>query len=180
MSSVSRCCVSGAERSDLLQDTRLCVFVFVLKRTEKWPTQSNVWEGCRIKVKFREEQGLKAVDGNTQSGGETSLSVMLFILSMQQITECPFRVVDEINQGLDKNYERAIFERIVEYSSKDDCSQCFLITPKLQGGMLNDVGKHITVLNIFKGRGLSSQMPFFSLGLAVSGSLVAACAPVRN
>jgi hypothetical protein len=101
---------------------------------------------------------------------------MLFILSMQQITKCPFRVVDEINQGLDKNYERAIFERIVEFSSKDDCSQCFLITPKLQGGMLNEVGKHITVLNIFKGRGLSSHAPLFGWGCDVGARLCVMCA----
>ena len=52
---------------------------------------------------------------------------------------------------MDAHYERAIFERIVEWSSRDDTSQCFLITPKIQGGMLDNVGKHISVINIFKG-----------------------------
>eukprot|EP00960_Hanusia_phi_P066058 766298-Hanusia_phi.AAC.1 len=59
-----------------------------------------------IMVKFREEQELLPLDGRVQSGGETSLSTMLFLLSLQQITRCPFRVVDEINQGMDIHYEK--------------------------------------------------------------------------
>jgi structural maintenance of chromosomes protein 5 len=43
---------------------------------------------------------------------------MLFMLSLQQLTVVPFRVVDEINQGMDANYERAVFQRICEESSK--------------------------------------------------------------
>lgn len=33
---------------------------------------------------------------------------------------------------MDANFEKAVFERIVEWSSKSDTSQCFLITPKIQ------------------------------------------------
>jgi len=54
--------------------------------------------GVNILVKFRAEQKLQALTAHVQSGGEKSLSCMLFLLSMQQITKCPFRVVDEINQ----------------------------------------------------------------------------------
>ena len=53
-------------------------------------------------------------------------------------------------------------QRICEESSKEETSQCFLITPKLQGGILDNVGRHITVLNIFKGRDMvnsSSKAP---------------------
>ena len=107
--------------------------------------------GLEILVKFRADRPLQALDPMRQSGGEKSLTTMLFLLSLQQLTQCPFRVVDEINQGMDAHYERAIFERIVEWSSRDDTSQCFLITPKIQGGMLDNVGKHISVINIFKG-----------------------------
>ena len=115
--------------------------------------------GLNILVKFREKQDLQALRSGVQSGGEKSLSTMLFLLSLQQLTKCPFRVVDEINQGLDQHYERAIFERIVEWSSKDDTSQCFLITPKLQGGLLDNVGKNICVINIFKGRDMVKKGP---------------------
>jgi chromosome segregation ATPase len=87
--------------------------------------------GLLILVKFRENSELKPI-GTFQSGGEGSLSTMLFMLSLQQLTVVPFRVVDEINQGMDANYERAVFQRICEESSKAQTSQCFLITPKLQ------------------------------------------------
>ena len=105
----------------------------------------------RAPPEVRADRPLQAPDPMRQSGGEKSLTTMLFLLSLQQLTQCPFRVVDEINQGMDAHYERAIFERIVEWSSRDDTSQCFLITPKIQGGMLDNVGKHISVINIFKG-----------------------------
>jgi chromosome segregation ATPase len=73
--------------------------------------------GINIKVKFRAKQDLQLLNSNVQSGGEKSLSIMLFILALQDMIKVPFRVVDEINQGMDKHYERAIFERIVEVLS---------------------------------------------------------------
>lgn len=93
-----------------------------------------------ILVKFRKTQDLQKLDGHVQSGGETSLSTMLFLVSLQQITEAPFRVVDEINQGMDQHYEKAVFDRIVKVSClPKDTSQTFLITPKLAHGLLDDI-----------------------------------------
>ena len=73
--------------------------------------------GINIKGRFRAKQDLQLLNSNVQSGGEKSLSIMLFILALQDMIKVPFRVVDEINQGMDKHYERAIFERIVEVLS---------------------------------------------------------------
>ena len=72
----------------------------------KWNEDDFANYAITIMVKFREEQELLPLDGRVQSGGETSLSTMLFLLSLQQITRCPFRVVDEINQGMDIHYEK--------------------------------------------------------------------------
>lgn len=33
-----------------------------------------------------------------QSGGERSVSTMLYLMALQELNRCPFRVVDEINQ----------------------------------------------------------------------------------
>jgi chromosome segregation ATPase len=33
-----------------------------------------------------------------QSGGEKSVATMLYMIALQEMTKCPFRVVDEINQ----------------------------------------------------------------------------------
>lgn len=45
-----------------------------------------------------------------QSGGEKSVSTIMFLLSLQNITETPLRVVDEINQGMDQTNERKVFQ----------------------------------------------------------------------
>jgi hypothetical protein len=43
-----------------------------------------------------------------QSGGERSVSTMLYLIALQEFTKCPFRVVDEINQGMDAVNERKV------------------------------------------------------------------------
>jgi hypothetical protein len=47
------------------------------------------------------------------------------------VTVTPFRVVDEINQGMDPANERKVFEQLVTASCKEGTPQCFLLTPKL-------------------------------------------------
>ena len=44
------------------------------------------------------------------SGGEKSVSTIMYLLSLQGITQTPFRVVDEINQGMDQTNERKVFQ----------------------------------------------------------------------
>lgn len=55
--------------------------------------------GIHIKVKFRESGQLQVLSSHHQSGGERSVSTILYLVSLQDLTNCPFRVVDEINQG---------------------------------------------------------------------------------
>lgn len=44
---------------------------------------------------------------------------MLYLLSMHKVAhEVPFRVVDEINQGMDERNERVVFDHIVESSCR--------------------------------------------------------------
>lgn len=54
-----------------------------------------------------------------------------FIMCMQDVTVCPFRVVDEINQGMDPINERKVFMQLVESACRPGTPQCFLLTPKL-------------------------------------------------
>lgn len=56
--------------------------------------------GIQIQVKFRANEQLKALTSYFQSGGERSVSTMLYLISLQELTKCPFRLVDEINQVL--------------------------------------------------------------------------------
>jgi len=50
-------------------------------------------------VQFRNEApSLMMLDSKSQSGGERALTTALFLLTLQEITHFPFRIVDEINQ----------------------------------------------------------------------------------
>lgn len=54
--------------------------------------------GIRIRVKFHSNTHLHELTPYHQSGGERSVSTMLYLMSLQELNRCPFRVVDEINQ----------------------------------------------------------------------------------
>ena len=51
-----------------------------------------------IKVKFRDHENLRELTAHHQSGGERSVSTVLYMMALQELTKCPFRCVDEINQ----------------------------------------------------------------------------------
>uniref|UniRef100_A0A2K6M6J3 Structural maintenance of chromosomes protein 5 n=1 Tax=Rhinopithecus bieti TaxID=61621 RepID=A0A2K6M6J3_RHIBE len=69
--------------------------------------------GIRIRVKFRSSTQLHELTPHHQSGGERSVSTMLYLMALQELNRCPFRVVDEINQGMDPINERRVFEMVV-------------------------------------------------------------------
>ncbi|KAG6495383.1 hypothetical protein ZIOFF_043186 [Zingiber officinale] len=87
--------------------------------------------GILIKVKFRQSGQLQVLSAHHQSGGERSVSTILYLVSIQDLTNCPFRVVDEINQGMDPINERKMFQQLVRAASQPNTPQCFLLTPKL-------------------------------------------------
>ncbi|CDH54512.1 p-loop containing nucleoside triphosphatehydrolase protein [Lichtheimia corymbifera JMRC:FSU:9682] len=87
--------------------------------------------GIEIRVKFRDNEKLQLLTGQRQSGGERAVSTILYLMALQNLARSPFRVVDEINQGMDPRNERMIHEQIVKGASKPGTAQYFLITPKL-------------------------------------------------
>lgn len=105
--------------------------------------------GIQIKVKFRNEDSLHALNSHLQSGGERSVSTMLYLISLQDITPCPFRVVDEINQGMDPYNERMIFRQVVQSAGRAGLPQYFLITPKLLPDL--DYTPNMTILCVYNG-----------------------------
>jgi chromosome segregation ATPase len=89
----------------------------------------------QILVKFRENTDLKVLDNHSQSGGERAVSTIFFIMSLQGLTDAPFRVVDEINQGMDPKNEKMAHKYLVQTACENDSSQYFLVTPKLLTGL---------------------------------------------
>ena len=104
----------------------------------------------------RESEPLAILTSHRQSGGERAVSTIFYLMSLQSLTPSPFRVVDEINQGMDPRNERLVHKRMVDIACGEDNpsasdreeedgsdedeeapgaskngSQYFLITPKL-------------------------------------------------
>ena len=108
--------------------------------------------GLSVRVSFREGTELAQLS-MTQSGGERALSTMLILLAMQEATPLPFRVVDEINQGMSAYNERAVMQtlaRLFDSVGSDGkplpggggagtsiARQLFVITPKLLPDLLH-------------------------------------------
>ncbi|KAI0397707.1 P-loop containing nucleoside triphosphate hydrolase protein [Xylariaceae sp. FL0594] len=97
---------------------------------EQWAIQ--------IKVKFRQNETLQQLNQHRQSGGERAVSTIFYLMALQSMAQAPFRVVDEINQGMDPRNERMVHERMVEIACREHTSQYFLITPKLLTGLRYD------------------------------------------
>jgi len=88
-----------------------------------------------IKVAYRAGLLLQSLNGMTQSGGERMVATMMYLFSLHEITPAPFRVVDEMNQGMDADNERKILTMMIDDARKHGNPQMFLVTPKLLLGL---------------------------------------------
>lgn len=118
-----------------------------------------------IHVAFRQNIPLSVLNAHRQSGGERAVSTIFYLMALQSLSASPFRVVDEINQGMDPRNERMVHGRLVDIacaSSEPDevddngnpiggsgGGQYFLITPKLLNGLVYKRG--MRVLCIYSG-----------------------------
>ena len=100
--------------------------------------------GLKIMVKFREKESLQLLASSVQSGGEKSVTTALYIMALQEMTEVPFRCVDEINQGMDEQNERRVWELLVE-TADNHSAQFFYLAPKFPEQLEFDDKMHIHV-----------------------------------
>jgi structural maintenance of chromosomes protein 5 len=114
--------------------------------------------GLEILVSFREGSKAQVLSAQRHSGGERSVSTIMFLMALQDLMVAPFRTVDEINQGLDDRNERLVFRRIVQNSTAppgesptDHSGQYFLITPKLLPNLTDMENEAMTILFVFNG-----------------------------
>ena len=114
------------------------------------PDSYDRW-GINLLVSFRTGGAMVPLKKSVQSGGERSVSTIMFLMALQDMVRSPFRVVDEINQGMDERNERLVFKRIVENSVGAARPQYFLITPKLLQGLTAMEHEDVTVLFVFNG-----------------------------
>jgi len=85
--------------------------------------------GVKIQVRFRAGHELQDLSKGTQSGGEKSVTTAVYMMALQELTQVPFRCVDEINQGMDEKNERAIWAQLLKVC-KEHQAQYFYMAPK--------------------------------------------------
>ncbi|PLB49249.1 P-loop containing nucleoside triphosphate hydrolase protein [Aspergillus steynii IBT 23096] len=130
----------------------------------------------QIHVKFRENENLSLLDSHRQSGGERAVSTIFYLMALQSLSASPFRVVDEINQGMDPRNERMVHGRLVDIAcanggynedgtESSGGSQYFLITPKLLSGLVYKPG--MRVLCIYSGEHMPAEHGVLDVGEAV-------------
>lgn len=144
----------------------------------------------QIQVKFREHENLSILDSHRQSGGERAVSTIFYLMALQSLSASPFRVVDEINQGMDPRNERMVHERMVDIAcaprtpaDADNVggtggSQYFLITPKLLSGLVYKPG--MKVLCIVSGEHVPSDYTTIDFGRAIQNMSKITGIPVRS
>ncbi|KAF9266101.1 P-loop containing nucleoside triphosphate hydrolase protein [Marasmius fiardii PR-910] len=122
-----------------------------------------------ILVKFRDHEKLSLLTGQRQSGGERSLTTILYLMSLTEEARTPFSLVDEINQGMDQRAERVVHNNMVEVTCKETAGQYFLITPKL----LPDLNYHerMKVLCVANGEWLPEESGMGNLKSMIDGYL---------
>ncbi|GIL71967.1 hypothetical protein Vretimale_599 [Volvox reticuliferus] len=111
----------------------------------------------QILVQFRTYEDMQLLTGTRQSGGERSVSTILYLIALQGVTETPFRVVDEINQGMDPINERKVYKQLVAASTEKHTPQCFLLTPKLLSGL--EYTRDIHTLIIYSSGEMEEGLP---------------------
>lgn len=115
----------------------------------------------KLRVQFREESDLSDLDGVKHSGGERAVSTIMFLMALQAFSTSPFRVVDEINQGMDESNERLVFDRIVSSCCGNvNNNQYFLVTPKLLQSLNPISHQDVTILLLWNGPGTTRKWNF--------------------
>ncbi|XP_027028107.2 structural maintenance of chromosomes protein 6 [Tachysurus fulvidraco] len=86
-------------------------------------------ETLSISVKPPGQENDKINDMRSLSGGERSFSTVCFILSLWEITESPFRCLDEFDVYMDMHNRRISLDLLLELSERQHLRQFIFITP---------------------------------------------------
>ncbi|XP_076834227.1 structural maintenance of chromosomes protein 6 isoform X2 [Brachyhypopomus gauderio] len=87
-------------------------------------------ETLSISVKPPGQENDDINDMRSLSGGERSFSTVCFILSLWEITESPFRCLDEFDVYMDMHNRRISLDLLLELSERQHLRQFIFITPQ--------------------------------------------------
>ena len=110
--------------------------------------------GLEISVGFKGRTP-KPLDSLTQSGGERSIALIAFLLSLQRNVSAPFRAIDEFDVHMDPKNREVITELIIS-SWKNRREQYLVITPGEVHIPNNDI--HVIVIQSIKGSSKVSEL----------------------
>lgn len=114
--------------------------------------------GIGIRVKYRDNEPFLILDRYRHSGGERAVAIATYTLALQKISQVPFRCVDEINQGMDPDNERKVFNMLVDEAAQPGRAQYFFVSPKYQPDVranryttfhIIDSGKYLADTDVF-------------------------------
>lgn len=135
-------------------------------------TKIGSW-GIDINVAFREHEPLTKLSRMRQSGGERAITTAFYLIALQDRAHSPFRVLDEINQGMDEPNERITMKFLVDFSCRktSKAQQYFVVTPKLIGNL--HTNPRMNVLYIFGGTSVDHSKSIIpsDKGSDISGKL---------
>lgn len=126
--------------------------------------------GIEIRVKYRNNERLKPLDRFVQSGGERAVAIAVYSLSLQHLSQVPFRCVDEINQGMDSYNERRVFDMLVKIVAREHQSQFFYVTPKLLSNL--SCNEYVTCCVVYNGPHATHNNYFIENGMQHSKLLL--------
>ena len=69
---------------------------------------------------YSESEPLSVLDNHRQSGGERAVSTIFYLMALQSLARAPFRLVDEINQGMDPRNERYVRSVLFDFVTLTD------------------------------------------------------------
>lgn len=103
-------------------------------------------ETLSITVQPREEEKAACSDLRSLSGGERSFSTVCFILSLWNISESPFRCMDEFDVYMDMVNRRIAIDMILERADFQPYRQFILFTPLSMSSL--PMSPHIHILRM--------------------------------
>lgn len=110
-----------------------------------------------LMVSFKKDTEMTALSSTRQSGGEKSVATLLYLLALQSCTPFPFRVIDEINQGMDEENEVATFTHAMNCAmGQGNDTQYFLVSPKLHENL--HIPEEVTVLLVLSGPWIQEKL----------------------
>ena len=98
-----------------------------------------------------------SLDGLSPSGGERTIALVAFLLSLQHYISSPFRAIDEFDVHMDPRNRETVSRLIYLASKANDSNQYIAITPG-QVTLLGEENVHVIVVQNVQGSSLVKEM----------------------